>query len=90
MRPRDTSPEAWAVFIDLHRKMPVSQKLRQTFEYSALLRAFARAGMRERYPNADERELFLRTARQNLGPELFRKVYGDVLPDDTRPARDRC
>jgi len=54
-----------------------------------MLRAFAKAGMRERHPNADERELFLRTARQSLGPELFRKVYGEVLPDDTRPVGKR-
>ena len=77
MCPADTSPEAWKVFLDLQRKMSPSEKLQRTIEYSDMIRKFAEAGMRRRYPNADERELFLRTARQNLGPELFRKVCGE-------------
>jgi hypothetical protein len=77
MCPADTSPEAWKVLLDLLRKMPPSEKLQRTLEWSDLIRRFAEAGMRQRYPDADEREIFLRMARQNLGPELFRKVYGD-------------
>jgi hypothetical protein len=77
MCPADTSPEAWKVFLDLQRKMSPSEKLRRTLEWSDMIRKFAEAGMRQRYPNADAREIFLRMARQNLGPELFRKVYGD-------------
>lgn len=77
MRPADTSPEAWKVFLDLQRKMSPSEKLQRTLEYSDMIRKFAAAGTRQRYPNANERELFLRMARQNLGPGLFRKVYGD-------------
>ena len=77
MRPADTSPEAWKVLLDLLRKMSPSEKLQRTIEYSDMIRKFAEAGMRRRYPNADERELFLRMARQNLGPDLFRKVYGE-------------
>ena len=77
MCPADTSPEAWKVFLDLQRKMSPSEKLQRTLEWSDLIRRFAEAGMRQRYPDADEREIFLRMARQNLGPELFRKVYGD-------------
>jgi len=80
----DTSPEMWKVFVDLYRKMPVSEKLRKTFEWSASIRNLSEVGMRRRYPNADDREIFLRMARMTLGDELFRKVYGDVLPDDTR------
>ena len=82
MCPRDTSPEAWKVFVELQRKASLSDKLRQTLEYSELVRKFAEAGMRQRYPDASARELFLRMARQNLGRELFRKVYGDVISDD--------
>ena len=77
MCPADTSPEAWKVLLDLLRKMPPSEKLQRTLEWSDLIRRFAEAGMRQRYPDAAEREIFLRMARQNLGPELFRKVYGD-------------
>ena len=77
MCPADTSPEAWKVFLDLQRKMSPSEKLQRTLEWSDIIRKFAEAGMRRRYPHADKRELFLRMARQNLGAELFGKVYGD-------------
>jgi hypothetical protein len=89
MCPRDTSPEAWRVFLELHRRMSPAEKLQRTLEFSDMVRKFAEAGMRRRYPNADQRELFLRMARQNLGPELFRKVYGDVIRDDHGSAGQR-
>ncbi len=89
MRPADTSPEAWKVFIGLMSKMTPGEKLRRALEYSEMVRQFSEAGMRQRYPGADERELFLRMARQNLGRELFGKIYGDAIPDDTRPAVQR-
>jgi hypothetical protein len=83
MRPADTSPEAWKVFIDLQRRMSPSEKLQHTFESSALVRQFAEAGLRQRYPKADEHEILLRFARMTLGHELFVKAYGgDALPDD--------
>jgi hypothetical protein len=76
MCPRDTSPEAWRVFLDLQRKMTPSEKLHRTLEYSDSIRRLAVAGVRQRYPNADEPEVFLRTARSILGDELFRRAYG--------------
>ena len=82
MRPADTSPEAWKVFLDLQRRMPPSEKLRRTFEYSEFVRSLAEGGLRQKYPQAGEREIFLREARQRLGADLFCKVYGDELPDD--------
>jgi hypothetical protein len=42
MRPRDTSPEAWRVYLDLMRKMTPEEKLQRTFEYSAMVRNLAR------------------------------------------------
>jgi hypothetical protein len=82
MRPADTSPEAWEVLTALQRKMPPEEKMQLAFEWSEIIRQFAEAGLRERYPHAGEREIFLRYARQTLGEELFRKVYGNELPDD--------
>jgi hypothetical protein len=70
--------------------MSPSEKLRRTFEFSEMVRKFAEAGMRRRYPDADKRELFLRMARQNLGRELFRKVYGNAINDDNSPAGERA
>jgi hypothetical protein len=82
MCPADTSPEVWKVFLDLQRKMPPSEKLQRTLEWSDMIRKFAEAGMRQRYPNADEAEIRLRFARMTLGQELFRKAFGPVLTEN--------
>jgi len=81
MRPADTSPEAWKKYQELLSQMAPEQKLQRAFELSRLVRSFAEAGLRERYPQASEREIFLRRVRQEWGDELFRKVYGEVLPE---------
>jgi hypothetical protein len=88
MRPRDTSPEAWKVFLDIQRRMPPEVKLQRALEWSKLVRRFAEAGLRERYPHADEREILLRYSRMTLGPELFRKAYGEALPQDGPTGRN--
>jgi hypothetical protein len=79
MRPADTSPEAWRVFLALHRAMSPEEKIQRMFELSEFIRAVAEAGLRRRFPHADDREIFLRTALARLGPELFHKVYGYEL-----------
>jgi hypothetical protein len=88
MRPRDTSPEAWKVFIDLHRAMPPEVKLQHALEFSEAVRHFAEAGLRQRYPGADEHEILLRYARMTLGRDLFRKAYGEALPEDGPNSRN--
>jgi len=85
MRPRDTSPEAWKVLIDLIRQMTPEERLQRCLELSDAVRLAAEAGLRETYPHASEREIFLRAARQKLGPELFQAVYGNAL-DGNGPA----
>jgi hypothetical protein len=82
VRPDDTSPEAWEVYLDIQRRMPPAEKIARAFEWSEVVRRFAEAGLRERYPDADEHEILLRYARMTLGEELFRKAYGDALPDE--------
>jgi len=79
MRPRDTSPEAWKVQMDLIRAMSPEEKLQRCFELSAMVRAFAEAGLRQRFPGVSDREIFLRAAHQRPGPELYSKVYGAEL-----------
>jgi hypothetical protein len=77
MRPEDTSPEAWKFQMELIRNMPPSERLRRTLELSEIVRRFAEAGMRQKHPEASEREIFLRMAEQSLGWELYRRVYGE-------------
>ena len=81
MRPADTTPEAWRVYLELQRRMSPEEKIQRMFEMSRLMRSLAESGLRQAYPEADDREIFLRAARQRLGPELFHKVYGRALPD---------
>lgn len=88
VRPADTSPEAWEVLTKLQREMSPSEKMQLAFEWSEMVRQFAEAGLREKYPHASEREIFLRYARQSLGEELFRKVYGSELPSDAPPSQN--
>jgi hypothetical protein len=87
MRPADTSPEAWQVWLDLVRKMTPAERLQRAFELTEAARKLSEAEIREANPGASERELFLRFAQRQLGDEIFRKVYGDEL--DTYGSSER-
>jgi hypothetical protein len=78
MRPADTSPEAWKVFLDLQRRMPPEEKLARALELSESIRWNVEASIRRRHPEASEGEIFLRIARHMLGQDLFRKVYNSL------------
>ena len=80
--PADTTPEAWKVFLDIQRRMTPGEKIRRVLELRDLARHLMNEELRRRHPEAHEREIFLRFARQTLGEELFRKVYGSELPYD--------
>jgi hypothetical protein len=82
MCPMDTTPEAWEFYLNLLRKQSPEERMARVFQWSEVVRQFHLAGLRERYPNADEREIFLRAAKIKLGNDLFCKVYGDVLNAD--------
>jgi hypothetical protein len=77
MCPEDTSPEAWKIFLEAQRRLTPGQKIVRALQHSAFRRSLVLAGLRRRYPNASEREIFLRYARHKLGEELFQKVYGE-------------
>lgn len=80
MRPADTSPEAWKVYLEVQKRLTPGEKLRRILERSEMMRRLAESELRRKHPDAGEREIFLRRVRQELGPELFRRVYGDELP----------
>ena len=85
--PADTTLEAWKVFLDIQRRMTPGEKMRRALEWSEVIRQFAEAGLRERYPAADDHEILLRYARSTMGRELFRKAYGDPLTDHEPASR---
>jgi hypothetical protein len=72
----DTDPRALEVFLDLQRKMPVSEKLQTMFGLIEMLRNMSEADVRRMYPKADDREIFLRTAARSLDRETMIRVYG--------------
>jgi hypothetical protein len=79
MRPRDTSPKAWKFYIDLYRQVSPGEKIRRAMSMTKTVNLLAEAGLRERFPEASDREIFLRRVRLTLGNDLFRKVYGTEL-----------
>lgn len=78
MRPAalDTTPEALAVQFALYRRMTPAQKARRVSDLTQGASRLALAGLRRRYPAADDRELLLRLAVLRLGPETVASVYG--------------
>jgi hypothetical protein len=73
---RDTNPRALEVFFELQRRRTVAEKLRDVFELSEWMIRNAEAGVRLRYPQAAEREVFLRAAALRLPRDLMIKAYG--------------
>ena len=72
----DTNPRAFQVFIELHRRMPRGEKLARTLQMSEMVLKLAAAGVRRRYPDASDREVFLRTAALHLPRDLMIRAYG--------------
>ncbi|MGD0298917.1 MAG: hypothetical protein ABSE86_17560 [Bryobacteraceae bacterium] len=72
----DTDPRAMEVWLDLLRRMPHGKKLESVFALSRMAIQFSEAGVRMAYPDADEREVFLRTAARRLPRDLMIRAYG--------------
>ena len=73
---RDTSPEALEVFFEIQRRRTPEQKLADVFELSQGLFETSEAGVRLRYPDASEREVFLRAVAAKTPRDLMIKAYG--------------
>ena len=72
----DTDPKALEVYLNVLRGMTESERLMRVLELNAFLEALQTAGIRAKYPEAGEREVFLRVAARRLGRELMIKAYG--------------
>ena len=72
----DTSPEAQRVQDDIYRRMSPARKYQLIFQTYEMGRQLALAGLRMRYPDATEEEIWHLWARQHLGDELYEEVYG--------------
>jgi hypothetical protein len=74
----DTHPKMEALQIQFWRQASPTRKMHTLAQLNASARTLALAGLRTRYPQADEAELRRRLADLLLGEELARKVYGEL------------
>ena len=73
---QDTDPKALEVFYEIQRLRTPEQKLTDVFALSEGLFEATKAGVRLRYPRADEHEVFLRAVAMRLPRELMIRAYG--------------
>ncbi len=73
---RDTSPEALKVLYGIQRRRTGEQKLADAFDLSEGLFEMAKQGVRMRYREAPEQEVFLRAVATRLPRELMIRAYG--------------
>ncbi|HEX6100113.1 MAG TPA: hypothetical protein VF432_27620 [Thermoanaerobaculia bacterium] len=72
----DTSPEMQAKRDELLRAMSGEERLRLARELTLGVQHLAFAGLRQRYPDLPDDELWLKLAARRLGVDVVRKVYG--------------
>ena len=81
----DTDPQAFRVLVELRRRMTFDQKFCQVIEMSEMVLRGYEDRVRRDYPQAGEREVFLRAAALRLGNETVRRVYGWSPDDGVKP-----
>ncbi|MCZ6635225.1 MAG: winged helix-turn-helix domain-containing protein [bacterium] len=72
----DTSYRVERMQIEAYRRMTPAEKMRRISDLCQASARIALAGIRQRYPQATERELQLRLAALRLGRETMVKVFG--------------
>lgn len=76
----DTTPEAEAVLVELARAASPAAKLQMVEQLNVRMTLLLRAGLRQRFPSADEEEIRRRLADLLLGEALAAQVYGPLPP----------
>jgi len=64
------------MMIELWRKATPEQKLQKVLSIGRMLNEFVLADLRQRYPEATERELQLRLAARSYDRDLMMKAFG--------------
>ena len=72
----DTDPRAMEVWLNLLRAKTPGERMLMAFELSEFAVAMSESGVRARYPEASEREIFLRSAALRLPRDLMIRAYG--------------
>lgn len=74
----DTSADVESRQINLWREMSTVERLALVNAAARAARILALSGLRERHPNASERELTARLARITFGDRLARQAYPEL------------
>jgi hypothetical protein len=72
----DTDPKAFQALIEIRRNMTFDERFRQFLEMTEMVLRGYEDRVRREYPQASEREVFLRAAALRLGNETVRCAYG--------------
>jgi hypothetical protein len=64
------------VWLQLLREKTPGEKIAMAFEMSEFAVRLSESGVRARYPNASEREIFLRSAALRIPRDLMIRAYG--------------
>jgi hypothetical protein len=77
---RDTSPEAEQVMIGILREMPPWRRLELLEDACLATLELARAGLRNRHPEADSEAIHRLLLDLTLGSELAEEAFGPLDP----------
>lgn len=75
----DTTADVERRQVEAWRRLSPAERLRLVSDTTRAVIDLSRAGIRRRYPQASERECFLRLAAILLGVDATRKVYPDAV-----------
>lgn len=81
----DTDPRAAEVWLELLCAMPPEERLAQALKLTELAFRVSEAGVRMAYPEASDREVFLRAAARRLSREQMIGAYGWDPESDVQP-----
>jgi hypothetical protein len=84
----DTDPRAMEVWLDLLRRKTPGERIAIALELTDFALRMAESGVRARFPEASEREIFLRAAALRLPRDLMIRAYGwDPGPGSEKDGR---
>jgi hypothetical protein len=72
----DTDPRAMEVWLEVIRKKTPGERLMMALELTDFAFKLSEQGVRARYPNASDREVFLRAAALRIPRDLMIRAYG--------------
>jgi len=72
----DTDARAMEVWLNVLRSKTPDERIEITFQLTGFALSMSESGVRARFPEASEREIFLRTAALRIPRDLMLLAYG--------------